>query len=166
MSNGIINKTEGAVKTEELIGGYKLGTICYFYGTYAKVYSLSDKHGNVFYIGLTGHPIEKRLLAHIAETKSCKIKGSKKIEKIKSLNYEVYISIIEMVWTTGRTHREAVAKIRSLESQTIQTYKSLGYELTNRTKEVGLPKLLAEEYKGQCLAFINGIVKEITKSKS
>lgn len=165
MFNGIINKTEETVKPPvELIGGYKEGTFCYFYGTFGKVYCLSDVSGNVFYVGLTGHDLKKRLTQHISEAKNS-TKKSKKSEKIISLNYDFYISIVEIEWVTGRNHREALSKIRHLETKCIDTYRALGYNLTNKSPKLYGNINVTEEYKGQCLAFINGVIKEITKNE-
>jgi len=65
------------------------------------IYTLSDKRGNIRYVGKTSREIKKRLYSHIKESQSSKI--SHKINWIKSLlnnNERPIIEIIDIVPTT------------------------------------------------------------------
>lgn len=128
---------------------YEIGAYCDFFGAYAKVYTLSDENGNVFYVGCTLQKMETRIGGHIYE--ACGNKPStnqKKNSVIRSLNYKVVVKIVDILWITASTRKSAARQreIKVLEAEWILKFYNLGYDLCNKR---GIPKfcLPAKEFK-------------------
>lgn len=105
---------------------------CNFFGTYAKIYTLSDESGDVFYVGSTTKRLEIRLAQHISNAKQNKKYGNKrKDELIRKLNYKIIATIVDMLWVTAQREKDLKHMADKLERQWIQKYASLGYDLCN-----------------------------------
>lgn len=105
---------------------------CEFYGAYAKIYTLSDESGNVFYVGSTVKRLEIRLAQHISNAKCNKKYGNKrKDELIRNLDYKITATIVDMLWVTAQREKDLKHMADKLERQWIQKYASLGYDLCN-----------------------------------
>lgn len=107
------------------------GQCCSFFGAFAKVYTLSDKSGNVFYVGCTTNRVELRIASHISEARTDKGANKKKNEKIRLLKYEVVVRIVDIKWVTGEKRGAAFSKMRGLEKQWTMKFHRLGYDLCN-----------------------------------
>lgn len=62
------------------------------------IYTLSDKDGNVFYVGATIQYIEHRFSIHISQAKRCQkglAKPNRKDNKIISLNFDVFCNVVK-----------------------------------------------------------------------
>lgn len=119
---------------------YAIGAYCDFFGAYAKVYTLSDENGNVFYVGCTLQKMETRIAGHIYEASGNKPStNQKKNSVIKSLNYKVVVKIVDMLWVTASTRKSAARQreVKTLESEWILKFYNLGYDLCNKR---GIPK--------------------------
>lgn len=105
---------------------------------YAKIYTLADKNGNVFYVGATIQDLEMRLRMHIWETKNISSQYlSEKQLMIKELNYEVVATIVDKIYVTGTHFVNAIVKARHKEIEWINKFRSMGHKITNiqrRTK--------------------------------
>lgn len=101
-----------------------------FFGAYAKIYTLMDIDGGVFYVGCTTQPLQQRLNLHILQSK--RIGKSDKDKKIKSLQYKVIIKEVDRMWVTAIKGQWALAKAKYLEGQWIIKYKEMGFDLTNK----------------------------------
>lgn len=128
---------------------YKDGSYCSFYGAYAKIYTLADSDGNVFYVGCTTD-LERRISGHLVEAKcDGKMTNHRKNEIIRSLNYQVVVKIVDMLWVTGSKQYRLVHRAKTLEKTWIRKFIDLGYDLCNR--RIGLvssPKT-EKQYVGQ-----------------
>jgi hypothetical protein len=120
-----------------------------FCGAYSKIYTLSDKNGNVFYVGCTVRNAEIRFKQHINEAKAGYLK-SRKLKRIQELNYEVVMTIVDMFWITGYDHMDLVHRSQRKELEWINKYRELGYELTNgRIKKFTKEKQESKNHIGQ-----------------
>lgn len=129
---------------------YKEGTYCPFYGAYGKVYSLSDRNGNVFYVGCTVMPMEKRLLQHISEAKANRKHSNRAKNKIISdSNFEITATILDIKYVTGRYARNAQRQLCNTEKSWIEKYVSLGYDLCNRDHKRRKERTNVKEHIGQ-----------------
>jgi hypothetical protein len=105
---------------------------CEFYGAYAKIYTLSDESGNVFYVGVTTMRLETRLANHISVAKNNKSYGNKRKDAhIRKLNYRITATIVDMIWVTAGVKKDLVHKADNLEKEWIDKYLALGYKLFN-----------------------------------
>lgn len=105
---------------------------CEFYGAYAKIYTLADENGNVFYVGVTTMRLEARLANHISVAKNNKSYGNKRKDAhIRKLNYKITATIVDMVWVSGGVKKDLVHQADKLEKEWIEKYRSLGYNLVN-----------------------------------
>lgn len=94
--------------------------------TYTIYFLYNPVTGLPFYIGVTRAKLEKRLSAHIVDSKQGR--NTKKDQFIRSLNYAVCIkSIEEFVGSRDQAYRR--------EMQVIGEYIDCGYSLTNKTKK-------------------------------
>lgn len=100
------------------------------FGDCANVYTLSDEFQNVFYVGCTSLPMEKRLSTHISNAKYGR--GNKaKNEKISSLGYKVFINSVEFI-TTKRMKRYQIQRVtKETELIWIYVFHKRGFQLTN-----------------------------------
>lgn len=115
-------------------------TSCRLVCAYVRIYTLSDKDGNVFYVGYTTQNIEKRLGAHLAEAKYGPVSGNKrKNAHIAKLNFQVAATIVDMVLFSGSSWDHIAKKGRKLEKEWIIKYKALGYDLLNRHSITDIP---------------------------
>lgn len=138
-----------------------------FFGAYAKIYSLSDEKGNVFYVGCTGHQMSKRLQSHISEAKSNhNYTNQRKNNFIRSLDYKVVATVLDMVWVTGRKCTDALGPARDIEKEWIDKYTSLGYDLCNAKKRTNKIHIKEPEHIGQVFKFDGKAVKEAKISKA
>lgn len=119
---------------------YAIGDYCDFFGAYAKVYTLSDQNGNVFYVGCTLQKMETRIAGHIYDACGNKYStNQKKNSVIRSLNYKVVVKIVDILWVTASTRKSAARQreIKVLEAEWILKFYNLGYDLCNKR---GIPK--------------------------
>lgn len=99
-----------------------------------KVYTLSDNKGNIFYVGATIGSTKSRFKKHISEAETGIGCNQCKNLKIASLNYEVFMNIID----EGETKEEVYKK----EKYWIEEYSSLGHKLCNKhSRSIDLTKL-------------------------
>jgi hypothetical protein len=128
-----------------------------------RIYTLSDKAGDVFYVGCTTKPINERLISHINEARVSSV-GSKKNEKIAELGYEVLATLVEIrdievdQWGSSREKTE-------LEYLWINKYRALGYSLTNIhpiLKDV-IHEVVESEYVGLSLVNTPKGIREVKK---
>lgn len=124
-----------------------------FYGSYAKVYTLSDNNGNVFYVGCTVLDMVTRFRGHLSEAKNCTSAYNVKSSHIRSLNYKVIATIVEIKWVTGTCATHAQKKLLKDENKWIKTYINLGYKLLNREAKDKVVFKTTEEFLGQ--TFVN-----------
>jgi hypothetical protein len=131
---------------------------CNFFGAYAKIYTLSDDLGNVFYVGCTVKRLEVRLAQHISNAKLNKKYGNKrKDEHIRSLNYKITATIVDMLWVTAQREKDLKHKADNLERKWIQKYASLGYDLCNGRYLVTSKNAIQEpEYIGKAINVTSG----------
>lgn len=116
---------------------------CNFFGTYAKIYTLADANGNVFYVGSTTTRLELRLANHITVAKKNKSSGNKRKDAyIRKLNYRITATIVDMIWVTADRKKDLTHKADHIEKQWIDKYLSLGYALLNGRQVV--PKKIVE----------------------
>lgn len=114
---------------------YREGACCRVFVGCAKIYTLSDLKGNVFYVGSTSHSLEKRLSAHLAEARLNKRCGNKKKnEKIRSLNFQIEAKVIDIKYVAGSKQAAARGKSNDLEGEWIKKYVELGYDLCNKIR--------------------------------
>jgi hypothetical protein len=133
-------------------------TYCNFYGAYAKIYTLSDFSGNVFYVGCTVNPIDLRLQSHLNGARSLNPNTSKyssnssKSIKIREMEFNVAITIVDMKWVTSEFDgADAIKKAFELEKEWIKKYIDLGYSLCNREARSRKEKEAIPEFVGQTL---------------
>ncbi len=107
-----------------------------FFGTYGIVYSLSDKNGNVFYVGCTIQPLQKRVTAHINEAANCE-NIDKKSCIIRANDGKVSAAVLERKWVTGINGKAAQLRLLNIENYWVKKVESLGYVLCNK---VGITK--------------------------
>lgn len=121
------------------------------YCGFAKIYTLSDKNGNVFYVGCTTKPVAFRLSAHIAEARKWKISSNKiKGQKIAGLNFEIIATVVDVKWFTycyPKIH--TWNKVKDWEKGWIKKYMDLGYNLCNREARKKVATAYAPEFVGQ-----------------
>lgn len=124
---------------------------CNFLIAQAKIYSLADQHGNVFYIGFTVNRMEVRLGQHISAAKNnTKYTNKRKNELIRRLDYEIVCTVIDMAWFTGENKYQLRDKARKLEKQWVKKYFDLGYQLCNgRLPIVKKSAKLGNDYIGK-----------------
>jgi hypothetical protein len=129
---------------------YKEGTYCPFYGAYGKIYSLSDINGNVFYIGCTVLPLEKRLSQHVSEAKANR-KGTNQTKNkiISDSGFEITATILEIKYVTARKAITAQKSLCNVEKQWIEKYIALGYDLCNRDHKRRKETTNVKEHVGQ-----------------
>jgi hypothetical protein len=126
---------------------------CEFFVAQAKIYSLADKQGNVFYIGTTNVRMETRLAQHISAAKNDnKYSNRRKNDIIRKLNYEIVCTIIDMMWITAEDKYSLKVGANKLEKQWIKKYTDLGYQLCNgRLPVVKKSTTLGAEFIGKTL---------------
>lgn len=95
------------------------------------IYTLSDKEGNIFYVGYTTQTIEKRLAQHLADARLKYNGGKKKNDRIALLNFEIVATVIDMANFKDEHWDRLLRKARKLEKEWIQKFQSLGHDLTN-----------------------------------
>ena len=104
-----------------------------FFGAFAKIYTLSDENGIVFYVGCTVRELGERLKSHLSEANSNRPYANKiKNEKIRSLDFQVVITEVDRMWVTGIKPQWAISKATDLEHEWIWHFRGLGYKLANR----------------------------------
>lgn len=131
---------------------YNEGAYCLFAGAYAKVYTLSDEKGNVFYVGCTTQSVPNRLSQHITAARSGIQNNIEKNAIIKSLDYKVRAQIVDMIWVTSRRSKDLIHKAKEFERNWIIRFHQMGYNLCNKgvLKNIyGLPKTINVEKVGQ-----------------
>lgn len=99
------------------------------------VYSLSDKNGDVFYIGQT-FKLKQRIYQHISEAKrSAKnkvINALEKDAKIINSNFNINYAVVKSVDCSHLSKEEAKRKMVELEEMYIKKYIKLGHKLCNK----------------------------------
>lgn len=129
----------------ELIEGYEEGAYCDFMGAYAKVYTISDPAGVVFYVGVTTRKMEDRIAGHISQCKNG-YGSDRKIKLFKKYDYNVTFAIVEMFWVAGRSPLDMLNRARPIEKGWIKKYRELGYDLVN-----GKPRTITKRYKPEAV---------------
>ena len=132
---------------------HKQGSYCHFFVAQAKIYSLADQQGNVFYVGCTTMRLETRLAQHISAAKSnARYTNKRKNAIIKKLDYVVVCTIVDMIWVTAQSAHELKYKAHGLEKQWIKKYTDLGYQLCNgRLPVVKKSQSFGPEFIGKTL---------------
>lgn len=98
----------------------------------AKIYTLSDKNGGVFWVGCTIREIEQRLYDHLCEARNNHPYSNKrKNEKIRGLNYDVYATVIDTRVIECQSRSLAKRETKNWELEWIYKYRNQGYELCN-----------------------------------
>lgn len=125
-----------------------------FVGVNAKIYTLSDSFGNIFYIGCTINSVVSRLSQHISAAKrNRKYSNPIKNKKITDLDFNIVATVAHVQWITGSTELEVRDKIRALEQEWILKYQNSGCTLLNGQciKQRKLPviekELVGQSYK-------------------
>lgn len=127
---------------------YNEGACCKFVGVFGKIYTLSDENGNVFYVGCTLYPLESRLKSHLSQARVNGSVNKRKNELIKSLDFKVIATIVEMKWITGTAIKNMRHKILPLEREWISKYRNLGYQLVNKNRCTYKSKPIIKEHVG------------------
>lgn len=127
---------------------------CDFVGAYAKIYTLSDENGNIFYVGCTTMRLETRLAQHISSAKNNhKYSNKRKNEIIRRLEFKIIATIVDMKWVTGRSGKSIKYLASDLEKEWINKYLELGYELVNgRLPIIKKEVAIQPEFVGKTLA--------------
>lgn len=107
---------------------------------FAKVYTLSDENGNVFYVGCTTRDIKLRLACHITEAKMNTVGNAIKNAFIRSLDYKVLVTLIEEKFVTGGKAYDAVHRAKDLEYKWMLEFINRGCVLCNNSKEIAFAK--------------------------
>lgn len=148
------------MEDQELDGSY-----CKFFGAFAKVYTLSDESGNIFYVGCTTSNIQLRTAQHLSEARTnARYGNKKKNDLIKSLNFKIVVKIVDMLWVTARKSSDTIRQTTELENSWIVKFHSLGYDLCNRRRIKGLFPQRVEprrEFVGQTFVTTTNRKKEI-----
>lgn len=111
---------------------YWKGSFCMFYGAFAKIYTLSDEYGNVFYVGCATQDLAIRLKLHLTNARACNGTTNRKKDRlIRALEYKVVIKEVDSIWVTGSDRKYLHHKARHLESDWILKFHLMGYKLTN-----------------------------------
>lgn len=128
---------------------------CDFYGAWAKIYTLADHSGNVFYVGATTSTVANRVAQHISE---CRLvnhskyasPNKRKVEHIRSLDFKVTATIVDMIWVTAHRKKDLIHKrlVKDLEKSWIEKYFELGYSLVNGRPAIAKP-VPSPEYIGK-----------------
>lgn len=109
-----------------------IGEYCNFHGAYAKIYTLSDTSGNVFYVGCTIQDLIIRLRMHLSNARASNGTTNRKKDRIiRELNYKVVINMVDSIWVTGDNKKLLHHKGRFLESEWILKFHTIGHRLTN-----------------------------------
>lgn len=121
------------------------------YCGYGKIYTLSDKAGNVFYVGCTMATMRNRMAAHITQAKRNRHgTNRRKNEIIAGLNFEIVATIVDLIWITANCHKLFTNyKFKEAEKKWIKKYSSLGYDLCNREVIKKKENMITHEYVGQ-----------------
>lgn len=98
---------------------------------YAKIYTLSDYDGIVFYVGCTSRSLEQRLTGHILQAKKA-LHFDKKCLKIRKCGFKIFINEIDSVYITGSRPKFALPDAYKKEKEWIARYFLEGHPLTNR----------------------------------
>lgn len=96
----------------------------------AKIYTLSDYKGNVFYVGCTIQKLQYRLYAHLYCAKNG-THNKAKAALIKSLDYKIIIKEVDRVEVTGKNGWSMKFDARVLEREWVKKYIDMGHKLTN-----------------------------------
>lgn len=119
-----------------------------------KIYTLSDRDGNVFYVGCTILSIEYRLQCHISQAMSKKLRlqvNTKKIQRIRDLNFDIVATIVEIVKIDGSKVPSPKKYLKPFELKWIKKYLNDGCDLCNTAQDMGISRRepLKKEIVGQ-----------------
>lgn len=136
------------MRTHKTQKGYEYSELYYGYG---KVYTLSDKSGNVFYVGCTTGAMNARLSGHISEARANYTNSNKTKNKIiADSNFDIVATIVEIKWLTWMFRDiYRCQTLKKLERQYIKKYLDLGYDLCNREAKRKEKLLDTPEFIGQ-----------------
>lgn len=99
----------------------------------ATIYALCDENDTVFYVGCTTKDPKVRLYGHIQEAKANEVwQNQHKNNKIRSLNYVVFVRVLEAFPVKGSTVHAARKKGEKVERLWIKAFLRMGAELTNK----------------------------------
>jgi predicted GIY-YIG superfamily endonuclease len=110
----------------------------------AKIYTLADKHNNVFYVGVTVKSLEERVANHISSARSADRKN-RKAAHLEKLNYEIVATVVHTQVISGRSLKHCNQRMRPIETEWILKYMKMGCDLINR--EVFAVKKLEEKQR-------------------
>ena len=101
----------------------------------AKIYTLSDVLGNVFYVGCTIGSLEQRLKNHLSDSKGQlrRFMNQEKNTKIRALEYKILIKEVDRMEVSGWKGYQMNCQARPLEYKWIIKFHKAGANLTNRT---------------------------------
>lgn len=125
----------------------------------AKIYTLADENGNVFYVGSTIQPIRVRFDQHLLQARNTGYNPTEKCKAIVALDFNIVITVVDIRHLSEPTYKELNRKILDLEKEWIIKYLELGYKLTNRTAPQS--PIMGEEKVGFSLAAKNRIIKRV-----
>lgn len=122
-----------------------------FFGGYAKIYSLADQEGNVFYVGCTILSVEERIRTHVTRINGLQTITSAADLHMKSLDFKMIATILDKKWVTGKTSKIAVRKAFDLENEWIIKLRALGHPIKNKHPfeklfEIKKPEVIGQIY--------------------
>jgi hypothetical protein len=118
---------ENDIPEYQLVWAGKASHVCCLF---AKVYTLSDLNGDVFYVGITTGTLERRLTAHLCDARIGK-GNAKKNERIILCQFKPKISQVDIMYVTGYNSSMAMNKARFLEYEWICRFRDQGMDLAN-----------------------------------
>lgn len=95
-----------------------------------KIYTLSDKNGNIFYVGCTAEKLDVRLKAHLLNVRT--YPNSEKAKYFAAINNEVIVKAVYKETVSTIYKFQAHRKIAAKELEYIYKYTDLGHPLVNR----------------------------------
>ena len=114
-----------------LNGGCKYKYSHVYYCTIT-VYSLSDIHGNIFYIGSTINNLSKRLYEHLARAANKPDNQPRVNTVIVENDFNILINPIKKVFVSFGRYTQATSKSRTYEGEILNKLLSDGHMLTNQ----------------------------------
>ncbi len=133
-------------KAERSLTEFPMPTSCSVWCGTVKMYSLSDKHGHIFYIGCTTSPLKVRLSCHLSVSGRSVRSNIWKANKIEQLDNYVTINLIEEYYATGQTAWHAKRSFLKREQYWINKHIEMGCTLFN-IEAIKLNKSAYTQYK-------------------
>lgn len=108
---------------------------------YVKIYSLSDKNKNIFYIGCTTRSLHARLRDHQYTASSNSLGNVRKANKIHELDGMVFINLIEKHYAVALDWWQAQNRFLHREQYWIKKHIEMGCLLFNKEAIKGNERL-------------------------